>query len=899
MPLAAGSRLGPYEILAPLGAGGMGEVYRARDTRLGREVAIKVLPQHLSSNPEIRARFEREAKTVSSLNHPHICTLFDVGREGETDYLVMELVEGETLAQRLTRGPLPAAEVLKLGEQIADALDRAHRAGVIHRDLKPGNVMLTRSGGKLMDFGLARATGMVGPGGASGSTVMALTQSPTIAQALTAEGTLIGTFQYMSPEQLEGKEADARSDLWSFGAMLYEMVSGRRAFEGRSQASLIAAILERQPEPLSVVAPKTSAMLEAVVVRCLAKDPDDRWQNARDLMHELRVISGASLSGVHPPAAAPAALRPSPWAGTRTGIATLVGGAALAAGVLVGRGMTVARAPEPPLLLTAAMPANLSYTGSGGDLALSPDGRAVAFIATDTVGTNLIWIRPLDQGAPRALAGTQNAFMPFWSPDSRSIAFFSGDKLRKVAVAGGNPEDVCPAASGRGGSWGRDGVILFAPGAEGPIYRVSDQGGTPQVATAVDTARHEIGHRFPRFLPDGRRFFYATTPAVAKEHEIFLATIGSKERRFVLRCDGVPEATADGWLLFRRNGVLQAQRFDAGSGRLSGSPTPLIGADTGIGFLAAPSAWVAGRMLVYLPRLATDERLVWVDRKGTVEPIRGLPAGGWFTPRLSPDGTRAMAGRATPESNNASGVDLWSVDLGRGLATRLTFEPNNIQGPVWSPDGRTLLYASNREGAYALYLRPASGGGEPQFVARAAGLVIQATDWSRDSRFALYQVDDARTASDVWLLDMQGAHVAKPLLQSSFSEHWARISPDGQWVAYVSDESGRSEVYVQSFPGLGSKQQVSTAGGSYPYWRSDGREILFRGIDNSVMSSPVEPGPSLRIGMPVRLFRLPVLDAGYSVAPDAQRFLMALLSDEVTRWSPMVAMNWQSMIRGR
>jgi Tol biopolymer transport system component len=898
MPLAAGSRLGPYEILAPLGAGGMGEVYRARDTRLGREVAIKVLPQHLSANPEIRARFEREAKTVSSLNHPHICVLYDVGREGDTDYLVMELVEGETLAQRLTRGALPPAELLKLGEQIADALDRAHRAGVIHRDLKPGNVMLTRSGAKLMDFGLARATGMAGPAGGSGSTVAALTQSPTIAQALTAEGTLVGTFQYMSPEQLEGKEADARSDLWSFGAMLYEMATGRRAFEARSQASLIAAILERQPEPLSVVAPRMPSMLDAVIARCLAKDPDDRWQNARDLMHELRVISGASMSGSFARsvgAGGAMAVR----GGSRTpGLAAGAAAVALVAGALIGRSLLATKDPAPTMLLTATMPPGLVYTGAGGDLALSPDGRSLAFVATDTTGSPSIWIRPLGPGPAHPLAGTQNAFMPFWSPDGRSVAFFSGDKLRKVAVAGGNPEDVCQAASGRGGSWGRDGVILFAPGAEGPIYRVSDQGGTPQPATVVDTAKHEISHRFPRFLPDGRHFFYATTPVVEKEHEIYLASAGSQARRFVLRCDGVPEATADGWLVYRRNGVLQAQRFDAGTGRLSGAPTPLVPCDAGIGFLAAPTSWISGRTLVYLPKLAADERLAWVDRSGSIQVIPGVSAGGWFEPQLSPDGTRLATGRSSPESNNSSGVDLWGVELTRGLATRLTFEPNNVQGPVWSPDGKSLLYASNREGAYALYLRPASGGGETKFVARAAGLVMQATDWSRDGRYVLYQVDDARTASDVWLLDMSSGK-ASPLLHSSFSEHWAVFSPDGYSLAYVSDESGRPEVYVQSFPGLGNKQQVSTAGGNFPQWRADGRELLFRGLDYAVLSTAVEPGPVLRIASPTRLFRLPVLDAGYSVSPDAKRFLMALLSDQASRWAPNVAVNWTRMIAGR
>ena len=891
MPLIPGTRLGPYEIVAPLGAGGMGEVYRAKDTRLGRDVAIKVLPQHLSANPEVRARFEREAKTVSSLNHPNICTLFDVGREGDTDYLVMELVEGETLAQRLMKGALPTAEVLKLGAQIADALDRAHRAGVVHRDLKPGNVMMTKSGAKLMDFGLARATDFAGPAGSSTS-VSALTHSPTIAQPLTAEGTIVGTFQFMAPEQLEGKEADTRSDLWALGCVLYEMATGRRAFEGRSQASLISSIMTGEPAPISQTSPMSPPALDQLVRGLLAKDPDERIQTAHDARLQLQwMAAGGSQSGAQ---IAPAR-RQLRWAPVLGAIGAL---GAFAAGAVLAPHMPGSRVAGPMLALTAAVPPGLRMSPSGGDLALSPDGGALVFVATDSLGETMLWVRPLNGTPPRRLAGTEGAFMPFWSPDARSVAFFAGDKLRRVSIAGGTPQDLCQAASGRGGAWSKQGVILFAPGAEGPIYRVSAQGGTPEAETALDTTKHEVGHRFPRMLPDGRRFFYATTPVDGTEHEIYLGKLGSKERRFVLRCDGVPELTPEGWLLYRKNGLTHAQRFDAGACRLSGRAHPLVAASQGRGFQASPSTWAApGGLLAYVPEPPRDERLVWLDRSGREEAVRGLEAGGWFGPRFSPDGALLAVARGTVEANSSSGIDVWMVDPARGLASRFTFGPAIQRDPVWSPDGRSVLFASNPKGRYELYLKPTSGGGEPEFVARSAGLVMFPTDWTRDGRFVVFQVHNARTSSDLWLLSMDDRREAKPLLNTSFTELDPRISPDGRIMAYASNESGRHEIYAQSFPSLGSKVQVSRGGGSLPVWSGDGRELFYRGLDGSVMAVKVQTAPSFQSEPPVRLFRPRGSDTAYDVAPDGRRFVFVMTGEDPSHSAPTVLVNWTSMMR--
>ncbi len=575
MSLAPGTRLGPYEIVAPLGAGGMGEVFRARDTRLGREVAVKILAASLSSNPEVRARFEREARTVSSLNHPHICTLHDVGREADTDYLVMELVDGETLAARLDRGALSTAEVLRIGSQIADALDRAHRAGVVHRDLKPANVMLTKAGAKLMDFGLARAgeMGLVG-GSRSAQTSeaarAAMTQSPTMSRPLTAEGTIIGTFQYMAPEQLEGGEADARSDIWALGCVLYEMATGRRAFQGKSQASLISAIMSSEPTPVSQVSPMSPPALDRLVGACLAKDPEARIQTAHDAKLQLGWIAdGSSASGIPAMSVSRGRRRESlAW-----GAAAVLGALAMVLAALSLRGGS----NERMMRATLSLPPDLALRITGDDSgppALSPDGRTLAFAAMGQGSGQRLWLRSLDELTARPLPGTEGGSYPFWSPDGRSLGFFADGQLRRVDLAGGAVLALCPSDNGRGGTWSRDGVIVFAPDWISPLSRVPASGGEPTPVTTLDSTR-ESTHRWPLFLPDGKHFLYlaAKHDAPGTSATLWFASLDGRVRKRLMSSPS-NAAFASGWLLFVRDSSLLAQRFDPAHGRLLGAPQP-------------------------------------------------------------------------------------------------------------------------------------------------------------------------------------------------------------------------------------------------------------------------------------------------------------------------------------
>ena len=621
MTMIAGSKLGPYEILSPLGAGGMGEVYRARDTRLGREVAIKVLPQHLSSNAEVRTRFEREAKTVSSLNHPHICTLFDVGRQGDTDYLVMELIEGETLASRLLKGALPTPDTLRIGTEIADALDRAHRAGVVHRDLKPGNVMLTKSGAKLMDFGLARASGLAN----SSSSIGGLTQSPTVAHPLTAEGTLVGTFQYMSPEQLEGKEADARSDLWAMGCVLYEMATGKRAFEGKSQASLITSIMGSQPAPISQVAPMTPPALDRLVSACLAKDPADRIQSAHDVKLQLAWIAeGGSQAGVPKPVGE----RRRSRARTAWLIAAMALAVAAASAVFAMRPRPTAPAVhaylQPPKGVLFS-----SSTDSPLPLAISRDGSTIAFCARDGEGPDLLWVRSLGSDDARSIPGTEGAQGPFFSPDGRSLGFFTSNDLKRVDVAGGPVITLVRGIDQRGGTWNSDGVILFTGDSYGPVSRIAADGGAVTVASTLDSTRSETTHRYPSFLPDGRHFLYLARRAGAGAGEnptIFVGELGSDTRKAVMEVAS-NVAYASEHLIYIRGGVLVAQRFDTGSLTVEGPAVPIVdNARMDTRFSRGVFAVSENGVLICMTgRDQTRTQLRWLDRAGKVLADVGEP----------------------------------------------------------------------------------------------------------------------------------------------------------------------------------------------------------------------------------------------------------------------------------
>ena len=862
MPLAAGTRLGPYEISAPLGAGGMGEVYRARDTRLGREVAVKVLPASLSNNSELRARFEREARTISSLNHPHICTLHDVGRapgaagSGETDFLVMELVEGESLAQRLARGALPPADVLRLGGQIADALDRAHRAGVIHRDLKPGNVMLTKSGAKLMDFGLARATGLAGPASGSGTMGDALSQSPTVTQPLTAEGTLVGTFQYMAPEQLEGKEADARSDIWSLGCVLYEMATGKRAFSGSNQASLIAAVMNQEPSPISQVASLSPPGLDRLIQACLAKDPDDRIQTAHDIKLQLGWIAGDGSQSS-------AAAAPVPRAAARPRLpryaATALTVALTALVVPIAQRLLFPPAPAPVLRFSVPVAASLAQARWP---LISRDGRMLVFIGSDTAGVNRYWLRAMDAVEARPLALEQTR-RPFWSSDGRSLGYIAAGKLHRVDLATGTGADS--------------------------IRRVTMAGGNAEAATRIDRARGESGHGWPSFLPDGRHFLFVCTMKGQPVQEIKLGTLGSLESRTVGHTD-TRALYAQGYLLSTNRDMLLAQRFDPGSGRTSGDPVALVDRVRAGDFSVSRNG-----MLAYRPSLsAPRSRLIWMDRSGRMLG-QAAPPDQYDEIRLSPDGTR-VAVRMVPGPEPVA--DIWIRDLARGVTSRVTFGSSDHVFPVWSPDGSRIAYSSNRGGEYHALIRSASGTGGEDSLAHEPGGNDMPTDWSADGR-TIAVMHQGPSGWDTWLVGTDPRQAPNKLLQSPFSERSGRISPDGRWLAYAGNESGRIEIYVVPLAGGDGKWQISTAGGDDPFWRKDGRELLYRGADHSIDAVAIGPGVGFEPGTPRPLFRVDLVEAAFAgtrwcPTADAQRFLLQVPVGGASATSFNVVSGWPS-----
>ncbi len=670
MTLAAGSRLGPYEILSAIGAGGMGEVYRARDTRLARTVAVEVLPEHLTSNEDLRQRFEREAKTISQLSHPHICALYDVGREGNRDFLVMEYLEGETLAARLDKGALPSEQLLRYGIEIADALDKAHRQGIVHRDLKPGNVMLTKSGVKLLDFGLAKFQAAARGDALSG--VSRLATQAQASQPLTERGTVLGTFQYMAPEQLEGGEADSRSDIFAFGAVLYEMATGRKAFSGKSQASLIGSILRDDPPSVNEVAPMTPPALNRVIKTCLAKDPEDRFQTAHDVKLQLQWIAeGGSQAGLPAPVAA---RRKS-----RERLAWSVAAAAIVAAALLGAGyLRRAPAKATPIRFEIPTPEGVSLIDAPK---ISPDGKILAFNASDSSGRPRIWVRPLSALTAQPLAGTEGATRPFWSPDSRFLGFFAEGKLKKIEISGGPPQKICDYPTGSDGTWSPAGVILFDGRTGDPIQRVSAEGGTPTVAVKADASRKETMVAWPEFLPDGRHFLYEAQGQKAEDHMYRIGSLDSKDTRALAPAQSLVTYAPPGHLLFVRESTLVAQPFDAKAMKTTGEPVPLA---EHVGTIATGLArFSASRNGVLAYRTGdSGSRLLWFDRDGKELSAVGDP-GDYTDTMLSPAGDRLAY-----VTNDARGgkADIWIRDLARGASSRFTFDPAEDVEPLWSPD---------------------------------------------------------------------------------------------------------------------------------------------------------------------------------------------------------------------
>jgi len=879
MALAAGTRLGPYEISSSIGAGGMGEVYKARDSRLDRDVAVKVISAHLGTNGELRQRFEREAKTISKFSHPHICSLYDVGREGDTDYLVMEYLEGESLADRLGKGALPTEQVLRYGIEIADALDKAHRQGIVHRDLKPGNIMITKSGVKLLDFGLAKPLATAGARTVSGASVMAT--EAQVSQPLTERGTILGTFQYMAPEQLEGGEADARSDIFAFGAVLYEMATGRKAFTGKSQASLIGSILRDDPAPVSEVAPMIPPAFNRVIKTCLAKDPEHRFQTAHDIKLQLEWIrEGGSQAGLPAPVVARRKNREKlAW-----GVAALMTLAAAALGFGFWK-----RTPPPKhtMRFDVDVPAEVTALDAPK---LSPDGRILAFDATDGTGKHRIWIRPLNALQAHALAGTEGTKRPFWSPDGKYLAFVADGKLMKVDVSGGPPQKICDAPTGSDGTWAPDGVILFDGTGLDPIQRVSSAGGIPTVMVKPDASRKETQIGWPEILPDGKHFLYmAITQGAVQNSTYRIASLDGKDNREFAPAQSAITYVEPGYLLFLRDRTLVAQPFDAKALKTKGEPIPLaekVGTDSvGLGRFSVSREGT----LAYRTGEITD-RLVWADRSGK-EYDTVVDGSQYHNPRLSRDGRRLAYDMGDPRSGK---TDIWVRDLARNVSSRFSFSNGDAYCPVWSPDGTRIAYSVNND----LFEKPADGQGAETPLGVKSPEQKVPIDWSPDGKYISYVMQAKDTSWDVWILPTFGDKKPFPFLKTSFVESLATFSPDGRFLAYQSNESGRAEVYVQSFPGPGGKWQVSAEGGFEPQWSADGKELFFRSPDQKLMAAPVTIGTTFEAGTPRALF--PVhLDTNvarnrYVPTSDGQRFLLVATPARDTMAPTTVVLNWMA-----
>jgi eukaryotic-like serine/threonine-protein kinase len=911
MALTSGTKLGPYEILSPLGAGGMGEVYRAKDTRLDRTVAIKVLPSHLSSNPELKQRMEREAKAISALQHANICTLHDIGTQDGTDFLVMEYLEGQTLADRLAKGPLPIEQVLKIGTEIAQALEKAHQHGIIHRDLKPANIMLTKAGAKLMDFGLAKpelgiTPQAVGPFTPSTPT-MNLASLTAAVSPLTQKGSIVGTFQYMAPELLQGAEADARSDLFSFGCLLYEMITGRRAFEGKSQLSVFTSILEKDPEPISASQPLVPPMLDRVVRGCLAKDPADRLQSAHDVAMDLRWV----VETMHAEYAANESAKPSSplnksWAAWA--VALLLVFIALAGFA----GYRWAKSAENPISLHAEIPPPdkfaLDATGDAGGMpVLSPQGDRIAFVA-HSGETKLLWVRSLSSDSAQQLDGTAGAAHPFWSPDGRYIGFFAGGKLLRISVTGGPVATVADAPNSRGGSWSVNDVILFAPDFNGPLAKVSAQGGAAEPGTVIDRSKHTT-QRWPWCLPDGKHFIFLATSHTGgdpKQNGIYFGSFDGTETHLVLATDSAAQY-ASGYLLYRANTALLAQPFDPQKGLLSGSAIPLVSnLRDDVGVWRSIFAVSQNGLLIY-QRGSTDSaksHLVMFDRAGkpladydpqeaTTTNVRALL--GVRDVRLSPDNKRVVF---------ASGTDLWTLDLERKTKTRITFDQQVIQEPGWSPDGKSLIFSAlvtSGGGNVEIRSKSADGSGaEKTLLAEQNN--YHSPGWSPDGKYMTYLWGEGEKMVSLWIRPVTGdakpvAAVQPPSAQSNLSAY--RISPDGRWVAYASDESGQQDVYITTFPEGKGKWRVSSNSGAYPSWSGNGRELFFKDLSDTIFVCTVTPkGSEIEVGAPQRLFHAasPGIGISFDVTSDGKRLLVNH-SEEEGQVPLQLVTNWPAELR--
>jgi serine/threonine-protein kinase len=892
MTLGAGTNIGPYSILSQVGAGGQGEVYKARDTRLNRFVAVKVLPERLSQNPELKARFEREAQTLAKLSHPHICSVFDIGRHDGTDYIVMEFLEGETLARRLDKGELPLDEALKIAIGIVDALAKAHRQGVVHRDVKPSNVMLTKTGAKLLDFGLAKFI--------ASKAVMSVSEMPTGVD-VTAQGTIIGTLQYMSPEQLEGQEADARSDIFACGTVMYEMLTGRKAFEGRSQSGLIAAIMHVDPPRITEVKSMIPPALARVVKMCLAKDPDQRWQSAHDLATELQWIG----EGGPDPANSTANTRSVAQGWRRMGSLAVVSsllGAAVAAIFAWNLKPVASLVPAPPGHFVLSLPPGQQLADVNFPvIAVSPDGSRLAYVARGNNTPQQIYIRPLNSPDPNPLPGTEDAAHPFFSPDGEWLAFFTGNKLMKVPLRGGSPLTICSPGGDywAGGTWGADGQIVFQNVNLGDLLRVSADGGTPERLTTLNSKSSEQSSRWPEFLPGFETLLFTTSTIASRWQpaQISLYNLRTRERRDLQAGTGTrPRYIPTGYLSYANAGTLMAVAFDSQKMKVLGPPVPIADRVT-----QSDSSGVAqysfsdNGVLTYVSGGVLEglRKMVWVDRKGKEQAINAPPRDYSRNPRLSPDGHRV----AIP----IAGVEIWVYDLERQSLNRLTFEGSaGGEVPSWTPDGKYITFNSGFP--LNLYWQAADGTGKAERLSTSAN--IQAINsWTPDGQIAAFVEIDPITATDVWIFRARDRK-AEPFLKTPFNEGAPAFSPDGHWLAYSSDESGHTEIYVQPYPGPGGKWQVSTDGGTEPVWNHNSKEMFYRS-GNKMMAVDVKLEPSFSAGIPKMLFegpyvRTPGTFPNYDVSPDGQRFLMLKSAEQESAPTQIhVVLNWFDELKRR
>lgn len=891
MSLTRGARLGPYEIISPVGAGGMGEVFRGRDTKLGRDVAIKVLPQAFAQDQERVARFRREAQILASLNHPNIAAIYGLEEEAAlgTVALAMEFVEGDDLAQRLRAGALPVDEAIAIARQIAEALEEAHERGIVHRDLKPANVKVTPEGKvKVLDFGLAKAieadSGLSGPEN--------LAHSPTMTRHSTEAGIILGTAAYMSPEQARGKKIDKRSDIWAFGVVLYEMLSGRRLFTGETSSDILAAVLTRDPDWGTLPA-ATPLRVRELLRRCLDRNPKQRIHDIADARLDLEAPEALIFDG-RAPAARPALRIWWPAAALGAIVATLL----TSLGWLGFR----SEAPTPLTRLSVMAPPGESLFPDPVGVAISPDGTKVAFVVGDaTQSESQLWVRSLDSTMARRLEDADGGNLPFWSPDSQRIGFFTGTKLKIISAAGGRAEVLADAPNGRGASWSSSKAIVFAPNWAGPLMSVPESGGVPTPVTTLDSTRGQYGHRFPALLPDGDHFLYAALPGRDGKFDIFVGALSGGTPRLLGAMEGSPVYADPGYLLYVRQGRLAAQAFDARTLAITGDPIALDDepssiVDPSFSYTAGRSTSVSGTgAFAYFSTPSTNTRAVWVDGAGRVVGDLNLPPGHYNTVTISPDGSRAIFVRSASPSESS----LWLSDLTRGGAAPLSSGPGRNDLPVWSPDGTRVVFAADREGAQEIYIKTVLDASPEVPLYRNGKPFKNVNAWSGDGKWLALTQLDPDSQQNIWLLASTGEGELQSVVHGPKRDGAGPFSPDGRWLAHSSDDTGRFEVYIQSLPAPGRRLQISQGGALGHWWTSDGRALLFADDRlRSLWRADLDLGPAPRAGAPRQLFRLPPDIAWLDAMPDRQRFI-AIIPERAGPGSITLVQNWRRMLAGR